>query len=145
MDKQHEFTPEQRAELEKVAYHLYNALAELACDDPRLKTAEFVVVLTHGMGMELLTVHVEGLSNRFLFGTAREHFHNGRDEDFTDQAQLLREGLLLLAIHQTRGLPAAVRDRLDVRVFLVSEHNTTFRVIPDWRPGVRVLGPPGIR
>jgi hypothetical protein len=145
MNEQHEFTPEDRAELETVAYRVYNTLAELACDDARLATAQFVVVLTYGMGVELLTVHVEGLSNRFLFGTAREHFHQARDEDVTEQAQALRGDLLRRSIHQTRNLPAAVRDRLDVRVFLVSEHNTTCRVIPDWRPGVRVLGPPGIR
>lgn len=145
MNEPHEITTAEFAELATLAHQIYDAFAELPATDPRLATASFVVVLMHDIGRARLAVHVENMANRFLFPPEHQDYVRGTDTDFTEPARALRHQLLSQLGARTRELPAGLRDRLDTDVWLISERSTDFRVIPDWRPGVRVIGPPGIR
>jgi len=142
MDEQHEIAADERAELLATAHSIYNVLTEVSATDSRLATARVVVVV---MDDDKVTVHVEDLPNLFLFGAEREDITWSSDLQLTDEARALKQDLEQVVTECVRDAPERVRARLHTRMWLHSQHFSEFRVIPGWGPGVRELGPPGIR
>jgi lauroyl/myristoyl acyltransferase len=144
MNEQHENTADERAELMATAQSIYEALAALPATDSRLTGAYFVVVVMD-VDEGRVTVHVEDLPNLFLFGPERQDITYSSNDDLTAEARALKQDLEQVVAWCVRAAPARVRANLHTWLWLHSQHFTDFRVIPGWKPGVLVLGPPGIR